>query len=157
MKTIKQERMKLQTFGALGWVKSPQNLRKWSSTSSLTWHGEEEARARSVSAGSGSVRKNVIYSGLISTGWWLQPIRNVEVSAGWSHQPVQTRPLLFSSPSFSPSPSQHLTESSGSSFPWWPRVEVLPIFSSFVGISLIQVHQRFATSSSLVWWSSFFV
>ena len=36
----------------------PTKLEKMSSTSSLTWHGEEEeARARSVCSGSGSGRK----------------------------------------------------------------------------------------------------
>ena len=30
----------------------------------------------------------LIYSRTISTGWWLQPVQNVEVSAGWSHQLV---------------------------------------------------------------------
>ena len=33
-------------------------------------------------------RRWLIYSRLISIGCWLQPVQNVEVSAGWSHQPV---------------------------------------------------------------------
>jgi len=33
-------------------------------------------------------RRCLIYSRSISTGWWLQPVQNVEVSTGWSHQPV---------------------------------------------------------------------
>ena len=68
----------------------PTKLEKIGSTSSLTWHGEEEeARALSVCSGSGSGRKAwPIYSRPISTGWWLQPVQNVEVSAGWSHQQV---------------------------------------------------------------------
>jgi len=36
-------------------------------------------------------RKWLIYSRPISTGRWLQPVQNVEVSAGWSHQPVLTK------------------------------------------------------------------
>ena len=47
IKTIKEERMKLLIFGALGCVKSPQIVTKMGSTSSLTCLGEDEAQARS--------------------------------------------------------------------------------------------------------------
>jgi hypothetical protein len=42
MKTIKEERVKLQTFRALRRVNTPQNLKKIGSTSSLCRHGEEK-------------------------------------------------------------------------------------------------------------------
>ena len=41
-------------------------------------------------------RRWLIYSRLISIGWWLQPVQNVEVSAGWSHQSVLKNSASFS-------------------------------------------------------------
>ena len=79
IKTIKEERMKLQTFGALRWVESPQNLKNGGS-SSLKRHGEEEARALSnVWLGLVEEEGMLIYSKSISTSWWLQLVLNLYI------------------------------------------------------------------------------
>ena len=75
-------------------------------------------------------RRWLIYSRLISTGQWLQPVQNVEVSAGQSHQPVLIRPLKISLFSSSPSPSQPFDRAQAF-FPLRVREEVLPHFLKF--------------------------
>ena len=64
--TVKEEWKKLLTFGALGWVKSSQNLGKIGSTSPLTRHGREEKLGQMD--GSGGERREELYTGQLSAG-----------------------------------------------------------------------------------------
>ena len=116
--TIKQERKKLQTFSALGWVKSPQSLRKWGSTSSLTRNGKKAWARSNGWLGLGEEEGELIYSGRINTGWCLQPVL-IHFYIFWSLLPPRAQASI------------------------WPRARVLlllsdlewrrcPIFSNFV-------------------------
>ena len=76
--TVKKEWKKLLTFGALGWVKSSQNLGKIGNTSPLTRHGREEKLVQMDGSGWGR-REGVVYTGQLSAGQWVQPAQSGDV------------------------------------------------------------------------------